>query len=318
LLKKYYLDYKVSQEYYGTVPATFIEGDYFIGFNEEMGKKIEKCLLDKGANKCETGVGDTTFVGLEGQVSLPFLGKIDFKKYSLPALTVLLGLLDGFNVCSLGALVLILGLVLGLKSKKMTFLFGTIFILTTALVYGILIFVWYNVFYLFMSFMNIMEILIGLLGVGGGVYFFREFLRFKKYGPTCEASTSKGLIARFTSQFKERIKGSVSIILLAGSVLFFAAILTILEFPCSAVVPVAFAGILAKSGLSFLSYLFYMAVYLFFYMLDEIIVFLVAFFTAKIWLASGKAVVWSALAESIILFILGIYYLYASVVGYFG
>ena len=78
----------------------------------------------------------------------------------------------------------------------------------------------------------------------------------------------------------------------------------------AAVVPVAFAGILAQAGLSSFQYLLYISLFVLFYMLDEIIVFLIAFFTMKIWLASSKIVTWAALLESIILFILGAYYLF--------
>ena len=98
--------------------------------------------------------------------------------------------------------------------------------------------------------------------------------------------------------------------LLAG-IFLFAAIVTIIEFPCSAVVPVAFAGILAQAGLSSFQYLLYILLFMLFYMLDEIIVFLIAFFSMKIWLASSKAVTWITLAESIILFVLGFYYLFS-------
>ena len=155
-----------------------------------------------------------------------------------------------------------------------------------------------------------MEILIGLLAIAGGIYFFKEFLKFRKRGPTCEISAGKGIMAKFSSRFQQSIKESGSIILLLGSVLLFAGIITIVEFPCSAAVPVVFAGVLAQSGLSTLQYLLYIAIFLVFYMLDEIIVFLIAFFTMKIWLASSKIVVWITLLEAIILLALGFYYLF--------
>lgn len=316
-LKKFYLDYKVPQKYYGTVPATFINTDYFIGYNDAIGQKIEKCILDSKSSQCENAEGDTTFVGLEGEVSFPFLGKIDIKKYSLPVLTVLLGLLDGFNVCSLGALVLILGMVLAFRSRKKVLLFGGLFIITTAVVYGILIAAWYNIFSLFSPYINIMNILIGGLGIGGGAYFLREFLKFRKYGPTCEVSSGKGLVAKFSSRFNQSIQDSGSTILLLGSVLLFAGIITIVEFPCSAVIPVAYAGLLVQADLPSFAYLLYISTYLFFYMLDEIIVFLIAFFTMKVWLASNKVTIWITLIESITLFILGLYYLYANFAVYF-
>ena len=79
-------------------------------------------------------------------------------------------------------------------------------------------------------------------------------------------------------------------VLLAG-IFLFAIIITIIEFPCSAVVPVAFAGVLAQAGLSSFQYIFYISLFALFYMLDEIVVFLIAFFTMKIWLASSKALI---------------------------
>lgn len=308
LLKEYYGNYEVSKEYQGMVPATFTNNKYFVGFNDDIAKKIEECIKE-----CQMGSSSessASIIDLEGNISVPFIGQINVKKYSLPALTVILGILDGFNVCSLGALVLILGLVLAMRSRLKTLLFGGIFIVATAVVYGILISVWYQIFSLFTPYMNIMQVLIGLLGVGGGIYFLREFVRFKKYGPTCNVDSGKGMISKFSERFQKNIRESANIILLLGTVLLFAGIITIIEFPCSAVIPVAYAGILAQSGISTFTHLLYISLYLVFYMLDEIIIFLIAFFTTKIWLTSGKAITWITLAEAIILFALGFYYLF--------
>jgi len=307
LLKEFYKEYEVPVENYGMVPITFTDNKYFVGFNEEIGKAIEDCILECKAGKTSE---DVTIIDLEGNINVPIIGKVNIKKYSLPLLAVILGVLDGFNVCSLGALVLILGLVLALGSRKKTLLFGGIFIITTAVVYGLLIVIWYKIFSFLVPYMRTMQILIGLLGIGGGIYFFKEFIKFKKYGPACKITAGKGIMAKFSSKFQNSLKNSANIVLLLGSILLFAGIITIIEFPCSAVVPVAFAGVLAQSGLSTFSYLSYIALFLVFYMLDEIIVFLVAFFTMKIWFASSKAVTWIMLAEAIILFALGIYYIF--------
>lgn len=301
LLKKFYKDYDVPREYYGTIPITFIGEKYFVGFNDEIGEKIESCVSQKD-NECIENSSD----GLK----LPFIGEINIEKYSLPVLAILLGFLDGFNICSLGALVLILGLVLALKSRKRVLFFGGIFILTTALMYGFLIVLWYKVFSFFTSYLSLMQFLIGVLGIGGAIYFLRQFLRFRKYGPTCEMNTGKGLMNKFSSRFKTSLQESRNVLLILISIVVFAAVITIVEFPCSAVVPVAFAGVLAQSGLSTFSYLLYISIFVVFYMIDEIIVFLVAFLTMKVWLASSKAITWITLLEAVILFALGIYYLF--------
>lgn len=308
LLKSFYEKYNVPAAYQGMVPVTFTEEKYFVGFSDNIQKGIEECII--ACKKEDVSQGDFTAINLEGDIALPVLGMVNIKDFSLPILSVVLGLLDGFNVCSLGALFLILGIVLGLKSRKKTLLFGGIFIIATAAVYGLLIFIWYQIFSFLVPYMKIMKILIGLLGIGGGIYFFREFLRFRKYGPTCGATAGQGIISKFSSKFQDSLKKSVNIVLLLLAVLLFAALITIIEFPCSAVVPVAYAGILARSNLPAFQYLFYISFYLLFYMLDEIIVFLIAFFTMKLWLSSSRVVVWITLLESIILFALGFYYIF--------
>ena len=304
LIKEFYQDYKVPSIEQGYVPVTFIGDRYFLEFNEKIGEDIEDCivrLIEGGSQElCES----------ERKITLPIIGEIDIEKYSLPVLAVLLGALDGFNVCSLGALILILGLVLALRSRKKTLIFGGLFIFTTAIVYGFLIVIWYKIFSFLAPYLRIMEILIGVLGVGGGIYFLRQFIRFRKYGPTCEVGTGKGIISRFSEKFQQSLKESGNVLLLLASILIFAGMITIVEFPCSAVVPVVFAGILAQSQLSTFFYLLYIALFILFYMLDEIIIFLIAFFTMKIWLASSKVITWIILAESIILFMLGFYYFF--------
>ncbi len=317
-LKDLYHGYKVPSKFYGLVPATFIKDRYFVGFNEEIGKGIEDCVkevLENGLDKpcsSEQGLqkGGVTPVNLGGKINIPFIGEIDIGRYSLSFLAVILGLLDGFNVCSLGALVLILGLVLALRSRKKILIFGGLYILITSLVYGFLIILWYQIFSFFVPYMKIMKILIGLLGIGGGIFFLKEFIKLKKRGAICESGTGEKLFSKFSSKFQKTLKESGSVFLLIGGVILFAGIITIVEFPCSAAVPVVFAGLLAQSQLPTFYYLLYIIAYIIFYTLDEIIVFLIALFTMKVWLTSNKAMIWITLSESIILFILGIYYLF--------
>jgi len=155
-----------------------------------------------------------------------------------------------------------------------------------------------------------MEIIIGLLGICGGLYFFREFIRFKKRGPTCNISAGSKITDKFFPKIQNFLESSKSPLLIIGCVFSFAAIITIVEFPCSTAVPVVFAGILAKAHLSLFGYLFYIAVFTAFYMIDEIIVFFLALFTMNIKIASPSFTVWLTLLEAAILLLLGIYYLF--------
>ena len=306
LLKSFYKKNNVPQESWGSVPILFIKDRYFLGYSESQNKEIENCVLgfieegEQESCECE----DSSKI-----IELPIVGKIDVSDYSLPILAVILGFLDGFNVCSLGALVLILAMVLSLKSRKKILIFGGVFILTTSVVYGLLIIIWYKIFSLLTPYLEWMRFIIGSLGIIGGVYFLKEFIKFRKKGAVCEMETGKKTITKFSGIFKKYIEESKNILLILALIFVFAGIITILEFPCSSVVPLFFAGILANSELSSFSYIFYIALFVIFYMLDEVIIFLVAFFTMNLWLASGKFVNLIILIQSIVLFVLGLYYL---------
>jgi len=301
-LMKGMLEGKGAERYLGSVPLTFVGQEFFPGFDDGVSRDIEDSI------KRQLGDGGA----LEGgrKINFPIVGEIDIADYSLPSLAVILGFLDGFNICSLGALVLILGMVLILRSRKKILLFGGLFILTTALVYGLLIVLWYKIFSFFVPHLRTMEIVIGLLGIGGAIYFLRQFLRFKKYGPVCDTGAESGIVTKFSLRLQGALKRPGNVLPLIGSVFFFALLVTVVEFPCSAVVPVAFAGILANAQLPLASYIFYIALFVLFYMLDELIVFLIAVSKMTVWMASGKFVTWVYFAEGIFLLLLGMYYLF--------
>lgn len=308
LLGEFYERYKVPKSFRGLVPTTFTPEKYFIGFDEKIAKEMESCL-----EKClipekeEFSLAHTSII--EKSIKIPLWGEIKLSRLSFPLMAVVLGTLDGFNVCSLGALILILSLVLALNSRRKIIIFGGIFLLTTAAVYGFLIFFWYKLFEAIVPYLKVMNILIGVLGIGGGIYFLRQFWKSRKNSLTCESKPGDKISSRFLPKLKDLFKEPSSFLLAMGGIFAFALILTVIEFPCSAVVPVAFAAVLAPAGLSSVLYLFYITLFVLFYLLDEIIVFLAAIFTSKIWLTSPRFLKWIFLFEAVILFSLGFYYL---------
>ena len=243
-------------------------------------------------------------------INIPFLNiEVDISNWSLPLITIILGSIDGFNVCSIGALILVLSIVLVLESRKKIFFFGGLFIFTAVVIYGTLVFIWGRLFELLVGQLEILRIIVGLAAFGGGIYFFREFWRFFRFGPTCKTSDSK-LIKKAAGNLRRAFEESgKKIYLLAGSVIFFAAVITIVELPCSVGIPIAFAGILVEKGVSLGVYIFYILLYLFFYMLIELIVFTGAVLTKKIWFAGSKAITWITFAGAAVLFYLAFYYL---------
>jgi len=312
-LLDFYEQYEVPKDAFGSVPIVFIKDKYFIGYSESNNEAIADYLAGVTFEQLEeknTFANDETEQVEKGYVKIPFLGEIDPSKYSLGVLAIILGFFDGFNVCSLGALVLILGMVLVLKSRKKILFFGGVYIIATALVYGVLILLWYKLFVFLAPFLQIMEVLVGLLGVIGGIYFLQDFFEFRKKGAQCTSKNNR-VMKRLSERIQKVLKSEKKSILAIGiSVLAFSVIITVVEFPCSAVVPLFFAGSLAEANLGALQYLLYIALFVLFYMADEIIIFLLVAFTMTIKLASQKFVVWITLIEAVVLFLLGFYYLF--------
>ena len=298
LVKEFYENYQVPSREQGLVPITFTGKSYFVGFNEQIGQEIEKCTEECLIDKSEAA---------DREIEVPLLGGIKIEEFSLPVLAVVLGTLDGFNICSLGALVLILGLVLALKSRKEILLFGGIFVLTTIIVYGLLVLLWHQLFVYLAPQIRKMELLIGLLALASAVYFFKEFLKARKGKAVCKFG---GISDKMSERIQKVFVKKANILALAGAILLFAAVVTIIEFPCTAFFPVLFTGILAEANIPFSLSLLYIGIYVFFYMLDEVVILLIAVSTMKIWVASPKFSLILNLFASLLLFSLGCYYLF--------
>lgn len=295
-----------AEKYVGLVPITFVGEDYFLGFDDAQGVGAE---IEESIQR-QTGRTEDIKEPEEGRtINIPLIGRIDLSSLSLPVLTIVLGIMDGFNVCSLGALILILGLVLVLKSRRKIMLFGSIFILTTGIAYGLLLVMWYQIFNLLGEYIRSIEIAIGLLGISGSIIFFRQFLKFRKYGPMCE-SASNDFVTRITRKLQNTFQSSKSIFALAMSVFIFAFLVTLIEFPCSAAIPLMYAGILSEFQLTGITFLFYIILFMAFYLIDELIIFLISVWKLEIWLTSPRFTVWITLIEALVLGFLGIYYLF--------
>ena len=64
---------------------------------------------------------------------LPFgLGEIEIKYLSLGLVTLIIGLLDGFNPCAMWVLVFLINLLLGMADRRKMWILGSVFIAASA------------------------------------------------------------------------------------------------------------------------------------------------------------------------------------------
>ncbi|MFW6283573.1 MAG: glutaredoxin family protein [Minisyncoccales bacterium] len=285
------------------VPTLFIKDNYFQNFFEEDKELIKKAIQGEDVQK------EINKLRGEYNVNLPFFGEVSIGNWAVPVAAFILGSLDGLNVCSIGALVLILMIVLGLGSRKKTFFYGGLFILTAVIIYGSLVFAWTWIFDILASYISYLNIFIGIAASIGGVFFLNKFINFYRFGPACEYSGNKLVVKatnRVKSAFKNEKKGAI---FLSISVVLFAAIITLVELPCSVGIPLVYGSMLAGEGLSLIESFFYILLYLFFYMLIELVIFIGAVITKEVWFSESKMITWIYLAGALVLFFLGYYYL---------
>lgn len=310
-------DEKLNASISGRVPFTVIGDKYITGYlnGETTGAEIEKAVKqaletgcrDIGAEilgeiqkengqKCE---GDKSKI--PDKVKVPIIGEISIKNFSLPALTAVFGLLDGFNPCSMWALVFLISLLISFGNKKRLLILGSTFIITSAFSYFLFMSAWLNLF-LFLGFLVWVRIIVGLAALASGYYNLKKYFTEKE--AACEISRgekTKNILVRLKESVNHHnlLWALIGVIALAFSV-------NLVELICSAGFPAIYTQVLSLSHLPEWQYYSYIGAYVFFYDLDEIVVLALAFFTFRITIASHKYARWSRLIGGILMLILGI------------
>ena len=235
------------------------------------------------------------------RVKIPWLGEIDALNFSLPFLTVLMGVLDGFNPCAMWTLLFLIGLLLGVKDRKRRWILGMAFIVSSAFVYFLFMSAWLNLV-LFLGFVVWVRILIGVLAISGGVYGLKEFIFNKKSG--CKITGSEKRRKVF-ERMKLLVQGN-SLWLSLGGIILLAFVVNLVELICSAGLPAVYTQILALNDVSIWKRYLYILGYIFFFMLDDMVVFFVAMISLEMSGVTTKYARLSRLIGGILMLMIGL------------
>lgn len=295
------------------VPFTIIGTDYYVGFNEEISKNIVESLnkfLEIGTVdvismvKNDEDLSDIKYnQNVNENMSLPIIGEIDAKKVSLPLISIFIGMIDGFNPCAMWVLLFLIGMLFNMKDKKKMWILGIIFLTTSAIVYLFIMMAWLKVA---LSFNTVLwlRILIALIALIAGGTNIISYLKNIKKDDGCKIVDEKkrkkifSKIKKITLE-KRLILSIIGIITLAISV-------NLVELACSAGLPLMFTQILSFNNLSMFEYMFYMFLYILFFLIDDIVIFVIAMKTLSIKGISSKYGKYSNLIGGIIMILIGI------------
>ena len=304
-----------------SVPLTIISGTAFSGYSESIGVRIERAIKYYKDNPKEnvnyvSQIKNGTFDEDEikdsfseadkktdesTKIKLPILGKINLKDFSLPTAATLIGLVDGFNPCAMWVLLFLISMLLGMKDRKRMWILGLTFLLSSALVYMAIMLSWFNIVVNVMA-LVIFRNIISVIAIVGAIINLRAF--FKSNDSGCEVvddKRRKKVINKIKDFTKEK-----SLFIALGGVIFLAVSVNVIELACSAGLPLVFTQLLAINNVSSFESFIYTLIYIFFFLIDDIIIFLIAMSTTKVHAISTKYNKYSHLIGGILMLIIGI------------
>jgi thiol-disulfide isomerase/thioredoxin len=308
------------------VPFTVIGHQYFIGWHSETtsGASLEQAIQEVRRGRMSDPVAGLLpppapspkalpEKALPEKLTLPIFGELELKYFSLGMLTVIIGALDGFNPCAMWVLLFLIGLLLGLEDKKKMWLLGTIFIVASGVVYFLFMSAWLNLF-LFLGFIFWVRLIIGCLALGAGAYNLKEYLT-DKTGSCKVAGTER------REKIMAKIQGIIQtkkIWLAIAGIVMLAFSVNLLELICSAGFPVIYTQLLSLTPLPWWQYYLYLMLYIFIFILDDLLIFGAAMLTLQLTGFSTKYKRWSNLIGGVLMLLIGILLIFKPEILMFG
>jgi cytochrome c biogenesis protein CcdA len=311
-------------------PITIVDGTLIQGFDapETTGKRIE-ALLDASRGKqqvtfaqyllsgagngskaeqvsgasCADGTVCKTPQTESFLVRIPLLGTVvDVSKFSLPTLSVVLGFVDGFNPCAMWVLVTFLIMLAQTGSRKKLLQVAGLFVVAETIMYYLILNVWFTTWN-FIGLDRVVTPIVGIVATGGGIFFLYEWYKSLGTKMACQIVDAEGR-SKIIKKIKSFITGDFTILVALG-VIGLALSVNIIEFACSIGIPQAFTKIIELNHLSFWHTQSLMAIYIFFYMIDDFLVFGLAIWGFEKIHLTEKYSQWSALIGGVLMLILG-------------
>lgn len=241
----------------------------------------------------------------ETEVKIPILGKQKIKDVSIGLSAVIIGLVDGFNPCAMWILLFLISMLLGMKNRKRMWALGITFLVSSGLVYFLFLISWLNLA-IFLNKIIYIRVAIAFVAVLFGVLQVNSF--FFKKDDGCEVVDTKNR-KKIIKSIQKIVKEKSFILALLGIILL-AASVNIIELLCSLGLPVMFTQILTINEVGKLGQILYSLIYILFFMIDDIIIFIIAMKTLEIKAISNKYGKYSHLIGGLIMITIGILMIY--------
>ena len=302
------------------VPAFFVGGQLIFGFSEEA--STDKLLLAalqglkpvaaasaaeslscaaQSDSTCRAEVPSTAVGNSAFELSM-FGRTVSLDDVGLPVFTVVMGLLDGLNPCSMWVLILMISLLATLNDRKRMLAVAGTFVLVEGVVYFVFMAAWLNLFML-IGLSRISQFVIATIAIAAGLINMKDFMMPGR-GPTLSISdkSKPGIYARMRD-----ILRAESLTAAIVGVIVLALLVQVVEFMCTSGFPALFTRILTLRQLDTASYYGYLLLYNVAYMFDDVIVLAVGVTTLSHRRLQDKEGRWLKLLSGLVMVALGVY-----------
>jgi len=264
------------------VPAVYAGGQLIVGYSlEARTDRLIRAALAGQVGASEPGAPDAGTCAAEDDAlacaaqpaeperfEISVLGRtLSLDDVGLPAFAVVMGLLDGFNPCSMWVLILMISLLAPLNDRRRMVAIAGTFVAIQGIAYFLMLTAWLNLF-LLIGLARWSEIAIGTIALVAGLINVKDFFAFGR-------GLSLSISARRKSDIYKRIKGLLHAETLTAAIvgtIVLGLLVQIVEFMCTSGFPALFTRILTLRALDPASYYGYLLLYIAAYMVDDIVV----------------------------------------------
>ena len=275
------------------VPFSVIGDNYYFGFSEVIKTQMEdaiKSYVEKNDSKSAK------------TIKIPILGEVNMKNSSLGVIAIVLGFIDGFNPCAMWILLFLINMFLGMKNKKKAWVLGFTFLLVSAFIY-FLSMLGIN-FVIGVVAISYLKIAIAIFIIIMGILSLRKYLNMCKKEAGCSVVDDKKR-KKIVTKVK-KIMNSKSFLLAFFGVVTLAISVNLIELACSLGFPMIFTEMLNINNVTGFSKILYLLLYVFFYMIDDLVVFTISMITLEALGITNKYNKLCTLISSIIMIIMGL------------
>lgn len=240
------------------VPTFILGNKSLVGFVRNTHDKLIKNMIESFLVEQEEGC----LTPDKASIEIPIIGKINPKMVNLPSFTFIIGLLDGINPCAMWVLMFLLTLLVNAKSRKKLIMIGTVFVVSSAIVYFLFMTAWLNIF-MFLGIKDTVTIILGIVAILMGLINVKEFFFFKKGVSLMIPEKAK---PKLFEKMRKIMNNSNYWLSLLGTITL-AFFVNLIELGCTIGLPAIYTRVLSIQKIGTFTKYLYMAFYNIYYVI---------------------------------------------------